>query len=142
MTSKKNSVSKRQARVMAMQVLYALEVSGSSLPEVLPGVIESLDPKEDQKKYGMDLVDLALEHKETITDTITQNSENWDLERIAVLDSMIIRVAVTELLYVKEVPPKVAIAEAVAIAKKYSTEDSGSFINGVLAGIAKPLFKE
>ena len=62
--------------------------------------------------------------------------------RIAVLDSMILKVAVAELLYVKDVPPKVAISEAVAIAKKYSTEDSGNFINGVLAGIAKPLFKE
>ncbi|MGL1934046.1 MAG: transcription antitermination factor NusB [Fibrobacterales bacterium] len=142
MAAPKRTISKRQARVMAMQALYALDVTGSTIPQVLPGVIESLDPKEEQKKYGMDLIDLAVEHNATITETITTHSENWDLERIAVLDNVIIRVAVTELLYVKEIPPKVAISEAVAIAKKYSTEESGSFINGVLAGIAKPLFKE
>ncbi len=142
MPSPKTNVSKRQARVMAMQVLYALDMTNATIPEVLPGIIESLGPKPDQQKYGMDLIDLAVEHAATIAETVDTHSENWDIERIAVLDKIIINVATTELLYVKEVPPKVAISEAVAIAKKYSTEDSGNFINGVLGGIAKPLFKD
>ncbi len=142
MPSPKTNVSKRQARVMAMQVLYALDMTNATIPEVLPGVIESLDPKPDQQKYGMDLIDLAVEHASDIAETVDEHSENWDIDRIAVLDKIIINVAATELLYVKEVPPKVAISEAVAIAKKYSTEDSGNFINGVLGGIAKPLFKD
>ena len=127
-------ISFRPARVFAMQLLYAMEISGGTVAEALPGVLEAQPLKDDMKKYGMKLVDLVLAHKAELDAEIEACSAHWGIERMATLDRIIIRIAMVELLYVTDVPFKVVVSEAIQIAAKFSTDSSNSFVNGLLAG--------
>ena len=127
-------VSYRPARVFAMQLLYAMEITGQTAGEALPGILESQPLHAEQKKYGMKLVDLVQAHREELDEDIKSAAVHWEIERMAVLDRVIVRIAMVELLYVPEIPMKVAISESVQIAAKYSTDSSDSFVNGLLNG--------
>ena len=142
-------VSYRPARVFAMQLLYAMEIAGATAGEVLPGVLESQPIADDQKKYGMKLVDLVQAHREELDEEIKAASVHWEIDRMAKIDRIVIRIAMVELLYVPDIPTKVAVSEAVQIATKFSMDESGSFVNGLLAGfmqkheiVTKPTKKE
>ena len=128
------NVSYRPAREFAMQLLYAMEITGATAGEALPGVLESRPLKDEQKKYGMKLVDLVQAHRDELDEDIKSAAVHWEIERMAVLDRVIVRIAMVELLYVPEIPMKVAISESVQIAAKYSTDSSDSFVNGLLNG--------
>jgi N utilization substance protein B len=132
-----------------MQLLYAMEIAGTTAGEVLPGVLESQPIADDQKKYGMNLVDLVQAHREELDEEIKAASVHWEIDRMAKIDRIVIRIAMVELLYVPDVPTKVAVSEAVQIATKFSMDESGSFVNGLLAGfmqkheiVTKPTKKE
>ena len=132
-----------------MQLLYAMEIAGATAGEVLPGVLESQPIADDQKKYGMKLVDLVQAHREELDEDIRSASVHWEIDRMAKIDRIVIRIAMVELLYVPDVPTKVAVSEAVQIATKFSTDNSGTFVNGLLAGfmqkheiVTKPTKKE
>ena len=132
-----------------MQLLYAMEIAGATAGEVLPGVLESQPISDDQKKYGMNLVDLVQAHREELDEDIRSASVHWEIDRMAKIDRIVIRIAMVELLYVPDVPTKVAVSEAVQIATKFSTDNSGTFVNGLLAGfmqkheiVTKPTKKE
>ena len=127
-------ISFRPARVFAMQLLYAMEISGGTVADALPGVLEAQPLQDNMKKYGMKLVDLVLAHKAELDSEIEACSAHWGLERMATLDRIVLRIAMVELLYVTEVPMKVVISEAVQIAAKFSTDSSSTFVNGLLAG--------
>ena len=127
----------RPARVFAMQLLYAMEIAGSTAGEALPGVLDAQPLQDEMKKYGMKLVDLVQAHKAELDTEIEACSAHWGIERMAMLDRIVIRIAMVELLYVPDVPMKVVISEAVQIATKFSTDSSGSFVNGMLAGIVQ-----
>ena len=118
-----------------MQLLYAMEIAGSTTGEALPGVLDAQPLHDDMKKYGMKLVDLVQAHKAELDSEIEACSAHWGIERMAMLDRIVIRIAMVELLYVPEIPMKVVISEAVQIATKFSTDSSGSFVNGLLAGV-------
>jgi transcription antitermination protein NusB len=130
-------ISKRPARVFAMQLLYSMEITSGTPGQCLAGVIDSLQPAPEMQEYGMRVVDLVLEHREELDRLLAELSTDWDPERMAVLDRTIMRVAMVELLYCGNIPAKVAIHEAVQIANKYSTADSGGFVNGILDQFAK-----
>jgi N utilization substance protein B len=132
-----------------MQLLYAMEIAGATAGEVLPGVLESQPIADDQKKYGMKLVDLVQAHREELDEEIKAASVHWEIDRMAKIDRIVIRIAMVELLYVPDIPTKVAVSEAVQIATKFSMDESGSFVNGLLAGfmqkheiVTKPTKKE
>ena len=125
-------VSYRPARVFAMQLLYAMEITGQTAGEALPGILESQPLHAEQKKYGMKLVDLVQAHREELDENI-----HWELDRMASLDRIVLRIAMVELSYIPEIPMKVAISEAVQIAAKYSTDNSDSFVNGLLTGFMR-----
>ena len=127
-------VSYRPARVFAMQLLYAMELSGTTAGESLPGVLESQPLQDNMKKYGMKLVDLVQAHKAELDSEIESCSVHWGIERMATLDRIVLRIAMVELLYVPDVPMKVVVSEAVQIASKFSTASSDTFVNGLLAG--------
>ena len=144
-----NKITYRPARVFAMQLLYAMEIAGATAGEVLPGVLASQPIADDQKKYGMNLVDLVQAHREELDEDIRSASVHWEIDRMAKIDRIVIRIAMVELLYVPDVPTKVAVSEAVQIATKFSTDNSGTFVNGLLAGfmqkheiVTKPTKKE
>lgn len=131
------NLSRRQARIFAMQSLYALEVAGGTLADVLPSVLESLEPTLEQRKYGVRLAELVLEHKETLQLTLAQYATDWDPARMPILDRIVIWLAMAELSHCASVPTKVVLQEAVQIVRKYSTGDSGNFVNGVLDRFAR-----
>ncbi|MBO6136948.1 MAG: transcription antitermination factor NusB [Fibrobacter sp.] len=127
-------ISYRPARVFAMQLLYAMEITGQTPGEALPGILESQPLADEQKKYGMNLVDLVQAHRDELDEDIKSASAHWEIDRMAKLDRIVSRIAMVELLYVPDIPIKVAISEAVQIATKYSTDGSGAFVNGLLTG--------
>lgn len=127
-------VSFRPARVFAMQLLYAMEITGQTVAQALPGVLEAQEIHDNQKKYGMRLVDLIQEHRADLDESIKASAAHWELDRMASLDRILLRIAMVELTYIPEVPMKVAISEAVQIAAKFSTDSSSSFVNGLLTG--------
>lgn len=137
------TVSKRAARVFAMELLYAMEITGQPVGKCVEGVLGSIreaSGKElpaEMKRYGMSLVDLVQEHRAILDEIISDLSKGWDLDRLALLDKIILYISLTEIQYEPEIPVKVAIGEAVQIANKFSTENSYRFINGILNQFAR-----
>ncbi|HKP95644.1 MAG TPA: transcription antitermination factor NusB [Fibrobacteria bacterium] len=130
-------ISRRRGREFAMQLLYAVEVGKEAFAEALKGLSADPDLPEDAREYGVKLARKVLENQEALDAKLALASANWDLERIAIVDKLIIRCAMAELMFFPDVPLKVAINEAVDIAKKFSTGESSRFVNGVLDAIAK-----
>jgi N utilization substance protein B len=120
-----------------MQLLYAVEVGKEAFAEALKGLSDDPELPQDAREYGTLLARKVLECQQDLDARIAAAASNWDLDRIAIVDKLIIRCAVAELMYMRDVPLKVAINEAVDIAKKFSTGDSSRFVNGVLDAIAK-----
>ena len=127
---------KRQARIITLQTIYARELQGSNLDDTCNFMMDSNNPpSEEVLKYGKQLSNLIFMHAVEIDKLIISRSKNWDFDRITLIDKLILRMALAEMMYVDEVPPKVSIAEGVEIAKQFSTEDSSSFINGILDSV-------
>jgi N utilization substance protein B len=130
-------ISRRRGREFAMQLLYAVEVGKEAFAEALKGLSEDPDLPLDAKEYGVKLARKVLENQNELDAKLASAAVHWDLERIAIVDKLIIRCAVAELMFFPDVPLRVAINEAVDIAKKFSTGESSRFVNGVLDAIAK-----
>ncbi len=120
-----------------MQLLYSVEVGKEAFADAVKALSDDPEISLEAREYGVRLARHVLEHQEDLDARITAAASNWDLERIAIVDKLIIRCAVAELMFISDVPLKVAINEAVDIAKKFSTGESSRFVNGVLDAIAK-----
>ena len=131
---------RRRARELALQGLYAWEVSGNPL-EIILKELAAKEENEEITAFASILLRRTTEHKTTLDRDVTKVVENWDFKRIALVDRLVLRLALCELLYFNEIPPKVTINEAIDLAKKYSTEESGRFVNGVLDALYKKLVK-
>jgi N utilization substance protein B len=108
-----------------------------------PHSFDLKDMVQDEKwKFAMQLLQTAQEKREYVIEMIKPKLKNWDAERIALLDMIMMRMGVCEFLYFETIPPKVTINEYIDIAKQYSTQQSGQFINGVLDNIHKELVAE
>lgn len=94
--------------------------------------ISALSDREDVKSYAIRLVKTFIENKKEVDDQIKEHSKGWDVNRLLKIDRDILRISITELLYYEDIPASVSIDEAVELAKKYGTEESSSFINGIL----------
>ncbi len=128
---------RRRSREYALQILFQLELTANKLNDaVLDEFWENNKEDDDVKKFTYDIVSSTLEHLDEIDRTIQKAAEHWVIERMAAIDRNILRAATYELLYRTDIPPSVAINEALEVAKKYSTEDSAPFINGILDKIA------
>ncbi len=125
------------AREFALHLLYQMDQRKEDLTQILPEAIEFLRPTADDRKFALQLVDGVHEHREAIDAHLQKAARNWDLERVASLDRCVLRLAVAELMLVPQSPTKVILDEAIELAKNYSTEQSGRFVNGVLDPIAK-----
>ncbi|HLF69513.1 MAG TPA: transcription antitermination factor NusB [Actinomycetota bacterium] len=123
---------RRGSRKLALDVLYEHDVSGAPLSEILER--HRSNPGFEMTR---EIVDGVESNIDSIDATITSLSEQWAIDRMPVVDRNLIRIGVYEILYASDVPSAVAIDEAVALAKIYSTEDSGRFVNGLLAAVAK-----
>ena len=129
---------RRKARELALQLLYELDLRGDE--EVEPAIEEfwrRQEAAEDIRVFADTLVRGTKAHQAKIDELIARFAERWGLDRMAVVDRNILRAGLFELLWSNEVPPKVAINEALDIARKFSTEESTRFINGVLDRIRR-----
>ena len=133
-----------QARESALQILYHRDINPEPVESLLQSFWESAPVLPEVREYAERLVQGTLLHLDEIDETLAKYAEHWNLHRMAVVDRNIMRFAVYELLFVEEVPPKVVINEAVNIAKKFSQEESGKFVNGILDKInhSEPRRKE
>ena len=123
---------RRKAREIAMQVLYGLDVSQGHLKETIDLFWKNFDVPEKVKAFSSTLVEGAWNNRKQIDTLIGGCVENWFVERMSRVDRSILRMAVYELLYCRDIPPKVAINEAIDLGKLFGSENSGAFINGVL----------
>ena len=132
---------KRLSRVTALQILYARELSGNE-----PGDLLAYLAKEDNSQLSPDVVTysgklsrITISEHENLDKLIQKRSRNWDMDRITLIDRLILRLSISEMFFMDDIPPKVSISEAVEIAKLFSTEDSSSFVNGILDSIYNDL---
>ncbi|MGQ9919712.1 MAG: transcription antitermination factor NusB [Desulfobacca sp.] len=125
-------LSKSLARERALQCLYQLDVGRHPGPEAAALIWEHFHADEKPSVYCQRLIQGVWSHREELDAYISRFSQHWRLERLAAVDRAILRLALFELLYCPEVPPKVAINEAVDLAKRFGGEQSGAFINGIL----------
>jgi N utilization substance protein B len=131
---------RRYSRELVIQFLYLTEMNEGEIENQLKAFWENNScEEEDVQSFTEDILKDIFDHKKEIDARLEKYSDNWTLSRMAVIDRNLLRMAASELIYSKTVPPKVAIDEAVEIAKKYGTADSPNFINGVLDRILKEL---
>lgn len=116
-----------------------LESAESILHAIELAEVSALVNKEVVLKYAINLIDQFFKNQEEVDQIISDHSEGWNLERLLKLDKNILRLAVTEMKYIDDVPPEVSIDEAVELVKKYSSEESPKFINGILGQVYKDL---
>lgn len=135
------ALTRRYLREKALQVLYAFELTKDPIEQVKQLQYEDLEKKDD-RKFCDDLINYTIQNNDKYESIITETVENWDMERIALIDSLIIKLCLTEFFHFEDIPPKVSINESFDIAKDFSTRNSGKFVNGVLDAILDKLQKE
>jgi N utilization substance protein B len=126
---------RRKAREVALQVLYELDVLEIDAEEGMALFWSHFEAPEDARPFASLLIEGAWNNRKQIDDLISSCSENWTISRMSKVDKNILRMAVYELLYCPDIPPKVTLNEAIDLGKIYGTENSGSFINGILDAI-------
>lgn len=131
--------SRRKARECALQVLYQLDIAHADPRAAMDTYWLNMDEAVDPaiRAFSEQLVNGVFEHREAIDELITRYSTNWKISRMAAVDKNILRTAIFELLYCRDIPAKVTLNEAVEIAKRYGTAESGAFVNGILDNIAR-----
>lgn len=121
-----------QGREAALIRLYEVDLTEHDDSECAPLMVPGTTLPPAAERFAFELVEGARRHLEVIDLRIREASENWELRRMPVINRNILRIAVFELLYRDDIPPKVSINEAIELGKRYSTERSGAFINGIL----------
>ena len=124
-----------------MQVLYAAEISKEPITLILDYQLGDIHPKPNEIKFVKELCQAVVQHEVELDQLIKSKIQHWEFERLALLDRIIMRMALGELLYFSDIPPKVTLNEAIELAKLYSTPNSGTFINGVLDAIRHELLE-
>jgi transcription antitermination protein NusB len=138
---------RHRARAAALQALYECEIGGLT-PQQAIGVLhhagppEVHDPGEDEHAFVVALVRGAMDNRDGLDERIGDAAKNWRVERMAVLDRLVMRLALQELMAHRDSPPRVVISEAIELARAYSGEEAAKFVNGVLDGAYRRLKDE
>lgn len=134
---------RRLSREIALQILYQIEMTQSDVEEAIKLFWNNFKYRQEAKPFSLELVYGVCNHKAEIDALLERSSKNWKLSRMSLVDRNILRIALYEIIYRgDEIPFKVAINEAIDLGKKYGSEDSGAFINGVLDSIVTELRKK
>jgi N utilization substance protein B len=134
--------SRRKSRELALQILFELDTNQSDVQKAINQFWKNFDYPEDLREFSERLVEGVAEHREEIDRLIGKHAKNWSLSRIDRVDRNIMRAAIFELAHCPDIPPKVAINEAIELSKKFGSEKSPSFINGILDKIAQEIKKD
>ncbi len=135
------ALTRRQIREKVLQVLYAHELSKDPIEKIKADLMQDIEDKESMA-FAESLIHNSIDNKDRYDKLIKSTVDNWDIERIALLDFIIIKMCLSEFFYFEEIPPKVSINEAIDLAKDYSTKNSGKFVNGILDSLLNILMKK
>jgi len=127
---------RRKARAIALQALYEIDAARHDTEEVLSRLLAGKDLTEDNNAFVREVVSRVGQHRGEIDQNIKRFAPSWPVEQISVIDRNILRLAIYEILFDNRVNVKVAINEAVELAKKFGGETSSKFVNGVLGSIS------
>ncbi len=127
---------RRKAREIALQTLYAVELSPVDWKKALRENAARRQSSGEALRYSEAIVEKAVTEKEKIDGIIENRLENWKMERVSLIDRLILRIALVELIYFESTPKEVIINEAVEIAHRFSSRKAGGFINGILDRVA------
>lgn len=139
MTNKK--FSRREMREKVLQILYAYEINGEGLTLITNSFLTEV-PNSVEKEFAEKLVNKAVANQKILDEKIQSRINNWEMERVALIDRLLLRIGITELMFFPDIPPKVSINEVIEIAKNFSTAKSGKFINGILDALLQELKDE
>ena len=133
---------RRKGRELAVQVLFHMEYNGGDPEDAFGLVCECFEPPAAVRAFSKDLVLGVWNNRDELDRLISRSSRNWRLGRMSHVDRNILRIGVFEIRFLKEIPPKVSIDEAVEMGKRFGSEESGAFINGILDYVFNSLEKE
>ena len=132
---------RRGVRIKTLEVLYAHQIAKEHIDKVKKDLLTEIEDNEDFE-FASNLVDAVLKHQRAFDLMIRTRIKNWDYDRVALIDKIVMRICIAEFLYFPEIPPKVSINEALEISKMYCTQKTPNFINGVLDGLLEDLKKQ
>jgi N utilization substance protein B len=133
---------RRRARELALRTLFQVDVGDIGVDEAIALSFSSSDLNEATLSFARELTTGTREHLARIDDLIQKYARGWALDRMTNVDRNLLRLAIFELLYLPDIPPSVTVDEAVEMAKKYSTAESGRFVNGILGNLVRHLEAE
>jgi len=128
---------RKRARESTMKLLYQMEINDDFSDNIINLFFENNTFTEEEKEYILDATSKIIENKVAIDYNIEKNIEKWEINRLAKIDLCVLRIAIYEILYRPDIPVEVSINEAIEISKKYSSDQSSKFINGVLGSIVR-----
>ena len=139
---------KRESRGLCLQILFANNFLENKFDELFDNFFLQRDADLDQNiytdkqiEYASKLYSIVLKKKDKVDKLIKDKLVNWEISRLAIMDRMILRMSISEMLYIDDIPPKVSITEAVEIAKEYSGKDSSGFVNGIMDAVYNEDYK-
>lgn len=131
------TTSRRRSREVAVKLLYQWDITGQDIMELVETYRAGADAPITIDPFCLELLAGTVEHREAIDAEISRWSAHWSLERMSAVDRNVLRLAVYELLFRLDIPPKATVNEAIEIAKRFSTADSAAFVNGILDQVLK-----
>jgi len=128
---------RQRARELVLTCLYAYESSGQAAEDVLQPILDRYSLDEESHAFAVTLFNKIIANIATLDDTIRRFAQNWELDRVALMDRNIMRMAICEFNFFPDIPAKVSIDQALELAKRFSTEESSRFVNGILDAVYK-----
>lgn len=126
-------INRRLVRETVLQSIYAYQQSGDTVQHVADTILkEALGTEKEARRFGERLFFLTLENRPSLDEIITKHIKNWEIGRLALVDRIVLQMALCELLHFDDIPTKVSMNEAIELVKKFSTAKSGRFVNGIL----------
>lgn len=137
----KKKSQRRFAREKVLQTLYAYQLNGEGLTKHTDAMLLDINSEHD-RAFARKLINSVVANNDELTSNIKDRVSNWEIERIAVIDKILLKIGIAEMLYFEDIPPKVSINEVIDMSKDFSSANSGKFINGILDAILTELKNE
>lgn len=135
MSENKQEINRRELREKVMQALYAHEISEATITHLQQTVLSEIQESTKAFDYAAKMLNSVITNPDEILNLIKKHTANWEMDRIAIIDYVLLKMGIAEFLYFPDIPPKVTINEMIEIAKNFSTEKSGQFVNGILDAV-------
>ncbi len=136
------SLKRRIIREKVLQALYAYELSHEPVDAIIEYVLKDLRKDAEGFKFAVELIRKVIDSTKMLDQIIRKKVEHWEFDRLAVIDKIVLRMGICELLFFEDIPPKVSINEAIEIARLFSTDKSDKFVNGILDSVLSDLKEE